>query len=187
LLLSHPALARRETRFAARFAGARTATPGAGTSAAQERSSSMNASAFTAPATIGARLLFLGYLLAVVASVALTDCAIGTGSWRIAGQAFVSLLLALLIRHGLLSPEAFNACVNEGEPVAVPEESFTGELAAAADRLRTLLALRDSLETQRASAHFDPWESLAVRRQIAAHVRQHPQLTSLAERHGYRD
>jgi len=133
------------------------------------------------PPTVCARMLFLAYLSAVIATVAFGTCAIAGHSWSLLAGSGGAFLLAALIRNVLLSAEEFNACVNEGEPIAAPVDLPTGAPPAAIAQLRVLLDRHNTFEEQRGTPRFDPWATLEARRKISNHVRQYPALAPLAD------
>jgi hypothetical protein len=53
---------------------------------------------------------------------------------------------------------------------------FSGEIAPDdSDGLEALLRRREAVEQRRGQPGFDPWEAHAVRREINAYVREHPE------------
>ncbi len=58
------------------------------------------------------------------------------------------------------------------------DEMFRGEPSSDdEDALEALLSRREALEQKRGTPGFDPWEVQAVRREISAYVKTHPEAT----------
>ena len=118
------------------------------------------------------RLAYGSHLVLLVAGVAFFTLSVGENDARLLLQVGACLALSFLLRRHLVITGRLAACADELEPVACHLPAAPAVRA----RLHALLDRRTSLESRRGTPEFDPWEALAVRREIAAHLRQHPRV-----------
>jgi len=123
-------------------------------------------------ATPVGRLVYGSHLVLLVAGVAFFTLAVGEIDARLLLDAGAFLAVSLLLRRHLVLTGRLAACVAELEPVACHFPTAP-EVRA---ELNALLDRSSALESRRGMPDFDPWEALAVRREIAAHLRRHPPL-----------
>lgn len=138
---------------------------------------------FNRPAVMFARIIYVAHMAAGVAGLAAVVGAMWGGGPRywIWGGSFLSAAWAG--RDYLRRSRTLASCERSLDRfMESPGDSPVADTPEG-EEFEELLERRDSLESRRGTAGFDPWEILVLQREIDASLRAHPELESLLKAH----